>query len=103
MTITRGTRKRASMRTRKREGMITRKAKGKRQMGEAHIGYEWDSTKESSSDDDDKIATVAIHASSSPPRLFNNISDVDDYYSPPHLSHGKEWEGKIQIQVSSTS
>jgi hypothetical protein len=103
MTITRGTRKRASMRTRKREGMITRKAKGKRQMGEAHVGHEWDSTKESSSDDDDKIATVAIHASSSPPRLFNNISDVDDYYSPPHLSHGKEWEGKIQIQVSSTS
>jgi hypothetical protein len=50
-------------------------------MGEAHIGHEWDSTKDSSSEEDKKIATVAIHKPSSTPRLFNNMSD-DDYYSP---------------------
>jgi hypothetical protein len=60
--------------------------KGKRQMGETHIGHEWDSTKESSSDEDGKIATVAIHASSSPSRLFNNMSDVDDYTPPTFVS-----------------
>jgi hypothetical protein len=50
-------------------------------MGEAHIGHEWDSTKHSSSEEDKKIATVAIHKPSSTPRLFNNMFD-DDYYSP---------------------
>jgi hypothetical protein len=50
-------------------------------MGEAHIGHEWDSTKESTSEEDEKIAIVAIHKPSSTPRLFNNMSD-DDYYSP---------------------
>jgi ribosomal protein S27AE len=59
---------------------------GKRQMGEAHIGHEWDSTKESSSDEDDKIATIAIHTSSSPPRLFNNMPNDDDHYSPTFVS-----------------
>ena len=55
--------------------------KSKKYMREAHIGYEWDSTIESSSDEDEKVATVAIHKLSSTPRLFNNMSD-DDYYSP---------------------
>ena len=50
-------------------------------MGEAHIGHEWDSTKESS-DEDVKVATVAIKKPSSTPRLFNNMSDDDDYYYP---------------------
>ena len=57
-------------------------------MGEAHIGYEWDSTKESTSEEDEKVATIAIHKSSPTPRLFNDMSD-DDYYSPSHLSYGK--------------
>jgi hypothetical protein len=55
--------------------------KSKRHMGEAHIRHEWDSTKDSSSEEDEKIATVAIHEPSSTPRLFNNMFD-DDYYSP---------------------
>jgi hypothetical protein len=55
--------------------------KSKRHIGEAHIRYEWESTKDSSSEEDEKIATVAIHKPSSTPRLFNNMSD-DDYYSP---------------------
>ena len=50
-------------------------------MREAHIGHEWDSTRESTSEEDVKIATMAIHKSSSTPKLFNNMSD-DDYYSP---------------------
>ena len=54
----------------------------KRHMGETHIGHEWDSTKDSSSEEDEKVATVAIHMPSSIPRLFNNMSDDDDYYSP---------------------
>ena len=49
-------------------------------MGEAHIGHEWDSTKESTSEEDEKVATIAIHKSSPTPRLFNDMSD-DDYYS----------------------
>ena len=45
------------------------------------IGHERDSTKDSSSEEDKKIATVAIHKPSSTPRLFNNMFN-DDYYSP---------------------
>jgi hypothetical protein len=51
-----------------------------KQMGEAHIGHEWDSTKESS-EEDVKIATVAIQKSSSTSRLFNNMFDDDDHRS----------------------
>ncbi|XP_066324596.1 uncharacterized protein [Miscanthus floridulus] len=56
--------------------------KSHKHMGEAHIGHEWDSTKESSSDEDEKIATVAIQKSFSTPRLFNNMSDDDNHRSP---------------------
>ena len=55
--------------------------KSKRYMREAHIGHEWDSTRDSSSEEDKKVATIAIHQSSSRLRLFNNMSD-DYYYSP---------------------
>jgi transposase len=55
--------------------------KSKRHMGEAHIGHEWDSTRDSSSEEDKKVATIAIHKPSSTPKLFNNMSD-NDYYSP---------------------
>jgi hypothetical protein len=50
-------------------------------LGEAHIGYEWDSTVESSSEEDVKVATIAINKPSSPPRLFINFPN-NDYYSP---------------------
>ena len=50
-------------------------------MGEAHIGHEWDSTRESTSEEDKKVTTIAIHKSFPTPRLFNNMSN-DDYYSP---------------------
>jgi hypothetical protein len=51
-----------------------------KQLGEAHIGHEWDSTKESS-DEDVNVATVTIQKSSSTPRLFSNLSDDDDHHS----------------------
>jgi hypothetical protein len=50
-------------------------------MGEAHIGHEWDSSIESSSEEDEGIATVAIQKPSSSSRLFSNMSD-DDVDSP---------------------
>ena len=50
-------------------------------MGEAYIGHEWDSTKESPSEEDEKVATIAIQEPSSSLRLSTNMSD-DDYYSP---------------------
>jgi hypothetical protein len=55
--------------------------KSKRHMEEAHSGHEWYLTKDCLSEEDKKIATVAIHKPSSTPTLFNNMSD-DDYYSP---------------------
>jgi hypothetical protein len=57
--------------------------KSHKQVGEAHLGHEWDSTKESSSDGDENMATVAIQKTSSTPRLFNNMSD--DYDTSPHI------------------
>jgi hypothetical protein len=43
----------------KKESKHKHKRKYK-QVGEAHIGHEWDSIKESSSDEDEKIASIAI-------------------------------------------
>ena len=54
--------------------------KSKKYIGEVHIRHEWDSTRESTNEEDEKVATIAIHKSSPTPRLFN-MSD-DDYYSP---------------------
>jgi hypothetical protein len=51
-----------------------------KQLGGAHIGHEWDSTKESS-DEDVNVATMAIQKSSSTQRLFSNLSDDDDHHS----------------------
>jgi hypothetical protein len=50
-------------------------------LGETHIGHEWDSTVESSSKEDEKVAIIAINKRSSAPKLFTNLPD-DDYYSP---------------------
>jgi hypothetical protein len=55
--------------------------KSKKILGEAHIRHEWDSTVESSSEEDEKVATIAINKSLSPPKLFTNLPD-NDYYSP---------------------
>jgi hypothetical protein len=55
--------------------------KSKKHLGEAHIGHEWDSIVESSSEEDEKVTTIAIIKSPSPPKLFINLPN-DDYYSP---------------------
>ena len=39
----------------------TDRRKSKNYMGEAHIGHEWDSTRESTSEEHEKVATIAIH------------------------------------------
>jgi hypothetical protein len=59
----------------------TNHKKSKKNLGEAHIRHEWDPTIESSSEEDDKVATIAINKSPSPPKLFTNLPN-DDYYSP---------------------
>ena len=41
--------------------------KRKKNMGEAHIGHEWDSSIESSSEEDEKVATIVVHEPSSSP------------------------------------
>jgi hypothetical protein len=68
-------------------------------MGEAHIGHEWDSTKESS-EEDVNVATVAIHKSFSTPRLFNFMSDDDDHNSP-HICLMADGE-KVKSKSKST-
>jgi len=56
----------------KKEGKYEGKKNYKRS-GEAHIGHEWDSTQETSSDEDEKIATMAVLKASSSPKLLNDI------------------------------
>jgi Na+-translocating ferredoxin:NAD+ oxidoreductase RnfC subunit len=51
--------------------------KSKKHLEEAHTRHEWDSTVERSSEEDEKVATIAIK-SPYPPKLFTNLSD-DDY------------------------
>ena len=69
-------------------------------MGEAHIEHEWDSTKESTSEEDEKVATIAIHKSSPTPRFFNDMSD-DDYYSPHICLMAKGEKVKSKSKVKS--
>jgi hypothetical protein len=47
-------------------------------MVEAHIGQKYDSSRDSSSGEDEKVATMTIHNSSSTPRLFNNLPNDGD-------------------------
>jgi hypothetical protein len=73
--------------------------KSHKQVGEAYIGHEWDSTKESSSDEDEDIATVAIQKTSSTLRLFNNMSDDNDI--SPHICLMAKGE-KVQSKAKSS-
>jgi hypothetical protein len=51
--------------------------------GEAHIGHQWDLSKDSSNKEGEKVATIAIQESSIALRLFKNLSNDD---SPtPHI------------------
>jgi hypothetical protein len=76
--------------------------KSKKNLGEAHIGHEWDSTIDSSSEEDENIATIAINKPSSPPRLFTNLPD-DEYYSPHVCLMVKDEKVKLKIQSQSSS
>jgi hypothetical protein len=46
--------------------------------GEAHIGHEWNSGDENSSDEEKKVATVATKKLPSTTRLFNNLTDDEE-------------------------
>ena len=70
-------------------------------MGQAHIGHEWDSTRESTSEEDEKVATIAIHKSFPTPRLFNNMFD-DDYYSPHIYLMAKREKVKSKSKAESS-
>jgi hypothetical protein len=52
--------------------------KNRKYRGEARIDHQWDSSKDSSSEEDEKIATIEIQESSNSLRLFKNLSDDDD-------------------------
>ena len=69
-------------------------------MRETHIGHEWDSSIESSSEEDEKVATIAIHEPSSSPRLFTNMSN-DDYYSPHicPMANGEKVKSKSKAKA----
>jgi hypothetical protein len=57
------------------------KSKGhykKKKYGQAHIGEEWDSDEESTRSDEEGVASIAIHQSTSTPRLFTNLTDDID-------------------------
>jgi hypothetical protein len=62
------------------------KSKGhykKKKYGQAHIGEEWDSGEESSSLDEEGVASIAIQRSTSTPWLFTNLAD--DFETPTCL------------------
>ena len=52
-------------------------------IGEAHIWHQWDSSMECSSEENEKIATIAIQNTFNTQRLFNNMSN--DYEYSPHI------------------
>jgi hypothetical protein len=69
--------------------------------GEAHIGHEWNSCDESSSEEDGKkVATVAIKKLPSTSRLFNNLTD-DEENSSIHCFMAKGEKVKIDSKSSS--
>jgi hypothetical protein len=53
--------------------------KNRKYIDEVHIGHQCDPSKKISSEEGEKIATIAIHTTSNSPRLFNNLSDDIDY------------------------
>jgi hypothetical protein len=69
--------------------------------GEAHIGHEWNSRDESSSEEEGKkVATVAIKNLPSTSRLFNNLTD-DEESSSIHCFMAKGENVKINSKLSS--
>jgi hypothetical protein len=74
--------------------------KRKNYSGEAHIGHEWNSGDESSSDEGKKVATMAIKKLPSTTRLFNNLTD-DEERSSIHCFTTKGEKVKIDSKPSS--
>ncbi|XP_025822376.1 uncharacterized protein LOC112898224 [Panicum hallii] len=71
--------------------------------GQAHIGHEWDSHDESSSEEEGKkIATIAIKNKSSSPRLFTNLTDDEDNTTPFCLMAKGEKVKQSKLETKST-
>ncbi|WVZ58209.1 hypothetical protein U9M48_008497 [Paspalum notatum var. saurae] len=72
--------KKEESKERKRDKYNEDKSKSykKKQRGYAHVGEEWDSDDESSSSDDEGVASVAIHKATPTPHLFTNLSNDED-------------------------
>jgi len=61
----------------KKDGKIQHKKKN--YLGQAHIGHEWDSNDDSSSEEETKkVATIAIKKHSCSPKLFTNLTDDEE-------------------------
>jgi len=61
---------------------VRRKEKGKsktRHTGEAHLGIEWDSSDESTDDED--VATIAMEARTTKSSLFGELTDDEDDFT----------------------
>ncbi|WVZ55414.1 hypothetical protein U9M48_006074 [Paspalum notatum var. saurae] len=72
----------------------------KSKRGHAHIGEAWNSEEESSSSEDEKVASIAIQKLSSSPRLFTNLSDSEDDYTPTCLmSKGAKVNSKTALSI----
>jgi hypothetical protein len=82
----------------------TRNKKKQSYSGQAHIGHEWDSHDESSSEEEGKkIATIAIKNKSSSPRLFTNLTDDEDSTTPFCLMAKGEKVKQSKLKTKSTS
>src|SRR6266540_4186871 len=66
----------------RKNGKMTRTRNTRRRwyQGHAHVGEEWDSEDESSSSDDEGVASIAIQTASPSSCLFTNL--IDDESNP---------------------
>jgi len=72
----------------------------KSKRGHAHIGEAWNSEEESSSSEDEKVASTAIQNPSSSPRHFTNLSDDEDDYTPTCLmAKGAKVNSKTALSI----
>jgi hypothetical protein len=79
----------------KRKGEKNEHGKGKkRYTGESHLGVEWDSSEESSSDDEG-VATMAMEAHFTKSSLFGDIiNDEDDFIPTCFMAKGAKVDSK---------
>jgi hypothetical protein len=77
--------------------------KKKNYAGQAHIGHEWDSNDDNSSEEETrKVATIAIKKNSSSPKLFTDMTDDEEGCNLLYLlGKGEKVESKPKTKTSS--